>query len=301
MRIKPRTKALVFSFFFLLGLLILIEAGFQLAGWLFARGRARPTNPQTKVIVCLGDSHTYGVFVNEEEAYPSQLEQILNRSGKKYQVVNLGAPGQNSTQILKALPKIIEKYHPEIILLLVGVNNGWNIAGQEQSFWEKLAGHFKLYKFFRLIYFHYFKKERSFMVTKRRDSGELLLHKERKEAPSSKIEILRIEKRFFEDLLEIIKFSRQQGVRIVLLNYPGDKETNYLIPNHLLKKAGAKTEAVFIDLYSYFLHLLYDEKGTLNQKLHSQLFFPDMHLRPQGYYLMAERIFQVLEEKGLFD
>lgn len=71
-------------------------------------------------IAVLGDSVTYGMFCEREEAYPKQLERMLNRcadhDGPRYEVMNLGVVGYNARHIpvqlrVKALP-----YEPDLIV-----------------------------------------------------------------------------------------------------------------------------------------------------------------------------------------
>src|SRR5690242_10576956 len=54
-----------------------------------------------KTILCVGDADTYGFEVAPEQSYPSQLERNL---GGAAQVLNLGFPGVNSSQLQARLP-----------------------------------------------------------------------------------------------------------------------------------------------------------------------------------------------------
>ncbi|MBI3293005.1 MAG: hypothetical protein HYZ73_09415, partial [Elusimicrobia bacterium] len=81
-------------------------------------------------IVCLGDSHTFGVGASEgSSSYPSQLEQRLARCwDKPVRVINLGVPGQNSSQVTKSVEQVMTRQRPSLLLVLVGVNNQWNFV-----------------------------------------------------------------------------------------------------------------------------------------------------------------------------
>lgn len=270
----------------------------QLAGLVAAKVNKPALRPGARVIVCIGDSHTYGIYVKKDETYPAQLEKLLNQNGGGWQVINLGAPGQNSIQILNALPEIFKRYHPAALVVLVGVNNGWNIAGREKSLAEKILHRIKLYRLFRLVYFHNFNKDKSFMVARRRDSRELLYHTEMTYTPDPE-ELKDIQRAFVKDLLGIIDNCRKNRVNIVLMNYAGDKETDYELANKLTERVAERREVPLVDNYSYFMSRLYGLDDSLDQKLHRQLFFEDMHLRPEGYAWVANNLLSTLKTGGI--
>lgn len=78
-------------------------------------------------IFCIGESTTWGIGAKypEEQGYPIFLEKMLQ---VKYPKKNIRCfydqtIGQNTSEILWKLPKYIEKYRPQVIILMVGVNN----------------------------------------------------------------------------------------------------------------------------------------------------------------------------------
>jgi len=85
-------------------------------------------NSQDRVrILCIGDSHTWGFGSSSDESYPSQLEMLINSSGKrKCQVINAGIPGMNSAMIAEELVKKVNVYAPDIVIVNGGSNNCWN-------------------------------------------------------------------------------------------------------------------------------------------------------------------------------
>lgn len=135
----------------------LIEMGLR-AGALFVSPRLGlpSTSGTQKVILCLGDSNTYGVFYSQEEAYPGQLQRILEkRTPGRYHVLNLGLPGTNSSQIATHLQDWLDEYHPQSVVVCVGINNYWNVADSGKPTRAKgtvrwLYG-LRLYRLFRLI------------------------------------------------------------------------------------------------------------------------------------------------------
>lgn len=81
------------------------------------------------VIFCFGDSFTYGIGAGFSQSYPAQLERILNKTnnGRQVKVFNFGVPGYNSSQILQIFKKEIAKLKPDIVILLCGANDSWNL------------------------------------------------------------------------------------------------------------------------------------------------------------------------------
>lgn len=77
----------------------------------------KPKN--TKRIIAVGDSHTYGYRVKDNKTFPFQLEEKLNANSKEtsWQVLNLGVPGHNLIQKLKMFKRKGLKYNPDIVIL----------------------------------------------------------------------------------------------------------------------------------------------------------------------------------------
>jgi len=97
--------------------------------------------------MCLGESTTISVGNN---AYPYQLEDILNRRniGTKFSVINKGVPSVTTSYILENLPENLNKYKPDMVITMMGVNDqpayssGENISENNHSFLEP----FRIYK-----------------------------------------------------------------------------------------------------------------------------------------------------------
>ncbi len=74
-------------------------------------------------ILCLGESTT---FLGRSKAWPAQLEVILNKRNKgiQYNVINGGVPQINTDFILYHLEENLNRYHPHIVITMMGVNDG---------------------------------------------------------------------------------------------------------------------------------------------------------------------------------
>lgn len=68
-------------------------------------------------ILAFGDSITYGFGVAEEASYPAQLQK---RTGVR--IINGGISGEESSEGVKRLPKLLEK-KPDLVILCHGGND----------------------------------------------------------------------------------------------------------------------------------------------------------------------------------
>ena len=79
---------------------------------------------QEKILI-LGDSLTEGHGLNEEDSYPSQLQNIIDQKvGKnKYQIINGGVSGSTTASGISRLNWFL-KAKPKIMVLALGANDG---------------------------------------------------------------------------------------------------------------------------------------------------------------------------------
>jgi acyl-CoA thioesterase-1 len=74
-------------------------------------------------IVAMGDSLTAGLGVNENDAYPAQLERKLQAAGLHWRVLNAGITGETSSGALSRINWVL-KLRPDIVILETGANDG---------------------------------------------------------------------------------------------------------------------------------------------------------------------------------
>ena len=81
------------------------------------------------VIVCIGESKTAWGGVN---SWPSQLQVILNSTQEKkiFHIINKGLTGKTTRDILRQLKGNLDKYKPDIILAMAGINDHNLIDGE---------------------------------------------------------------------------------------------------------------------------------------------------------------------------
>lgn len=145
-------------FLILIGLIIIpliVECSLRLAGRIYYSQRAVKESKEQKEeraikILCLGDSFTFGSGAKQGYSYPEQLERLLNKNNpdSKFRVYNYGGcvPGANSSYVLKVLDKTIADYQPQIIIVLIGMHNKWNLAHSNYFLFTARGGRIYLYR-----------------------------------------------------------------------------------------------------------------------------------------------------------
>jgi lysophospholipase L1-like esterase len=88
------------------------------------RERSAEKAPGTFMIVCIGDSSTYGEGVNLEGTYPYQLEEVFHREGyQNVEVWNAGVGGYAMYDYPPYLEKRILPLKPDFVLLQLSAND----------------------------------------------------------------------------------------------------------------------------------------------------------------------------------
>jgi acyl-CoA thioesterase-1 len=84
------------------------------------------------VLVCFGDSITAGYGVKQGQAYPDDLQQMLDDRGYRYKVINQGTSGATTQDAVQSLHAVL-MLHPEIVIVEFGGNDGLRGIPVEQS------------------------------------------------------------------------------------------------------------------------------------------------------------------------
>ncbi|MBD3264485.1 MAG: tetratricopeptide repeat protein [Candidatus Omnitrophica bacterium] len=140
--------------------IILLELTLRMVGGviLLKRGlqdKAIGERKNTYVIICLGESTT---ACGGEDAYPAQLEEILNQKTRdvNFRVINRGRDGTNSAFILNDLEEELNKYKPDIVVVMMGINDrGFPVIAYKDTPMVKLKLFLRscrTYKLFRLAF-----------------------------------------------------------------------------------------------------------------------------------------------------
>jgi lysophospholipase L1-like esterase len=77
-----------------------------------------------KVVLCLGDSTTFGMFVEADEAYPAVLESFLRQRGwTDVLVVNAGVNGYDLSQYDASLKALLRRFKPDVVTVGLCMND----------------------------------------------------------------------------------------------------------------------------------------------------------------------------------
>ncbi len=197
-----------------------------------------------KVILFLGNSFTLGAGAPPGFGYPDHLRKMLDEKyGKgKYQIVNKGRGNVNTRYILENLNKNLDETEPDLVVMMAGQPNRWNlygygdyieeIGGKGETTWQKiynLLDHSKVYKFFALLDKH------------RSDDFQIYKHDEKRPMMSGLFWIagLQTGNQFEVHRMTVKEGEEAEKALKILTQYPDHKRAAYyflgLISHHVLK------------------------------------------------------------------
>lgn len=283
-----------------LGLLLgvaVLEGGLQVAAWLAqarTRGGLRASWITGRMrILCLGDSNTYGLWVEREETYPSQLEKLWNEriDSPKVEVLNLGFPGTNSSRLVRDLPHLLETLAPDVLILMIGVNDFWTTPfdeGTDRPTPGFLERHSKLYRAYVLIRRGRAAREPEIV---RDPSAKGFDREDRMRVGDQEFDVsfhtrqdghAGIGKALHSNLERLIAEARKRGTKVYLMSYPGSIDF-YPLTNPIIRSVAQGTRTPLIDLAAVFAPFCPRPECP-------QLLFLDHHAKPGGYRLVAETL-----------
>lgn len=273
---------------------IVLEFGLRIIGFGYNLFYKPPRdNGAAYRILCVGESTTWGVGASDpiKNGYPYQLQEMLNKrfERKRVQCLFDQTIGQNTSEILLKFPKYIKKYRPQLIILMVGINNWWNmdrsniVLFSKKNSFASLFIHafvffdqFRVWKLFKYISYSLgIYKERWNYWCPQGSAWEELKEKDREHGH-----------RIFEELAmydidEMIKLSKLCGAKVIICTYPMGSDRLVNIHMALAKKHGlpvVNNFAVFGSLPDLFDYLWQDY----------------WHPNDRGYSLLAKNIYDCI-------
>lgn len=76
------------------------------------------------VIIILGDSISAAYNMETGQSWPSLLQERLSNNGYSHRVFNSSITGDTTQGGLSRLPRLLEKYHPALVIIELGGNDG---------------------------------------------------------------------------------------------------------------------------------------------------------------------------------
>jgi len=145
----------VLVFFGLCLAIIVLETGLRIGGFAILSLQEYKNLQSIKQkgsfrIMCLGESTT-------QNQYPTYLEEILNQNNIniKFSVIDKGIAGIRTSSILSQLEANLDKYQPNIVITMIGINDGGNHIPYEIACSSKpiiALRSFRAYKLTRLLW-----------------------------------------------------------------------------------------------------------------------------------------------------
>lgn len=229
-----------------------------------------PTKPDDVYrIVTLGDSFTYGVFVNTSDNWTELLEDTLNKNFvcppyKKFEVINLGYLAYDDKYEVERFKRRGEKYHPDLVIWFL-MDNDFDVATE----WANATIDLYRKKFLQTATAATEADEGRFWVQARKEflntfSNEDLVHYHRQTLRS-------LDNYFKGDLL------------IYAMKYTWNSP---LVDNQTIVEHFAQTRP-----HTYF----YVSNKNLPQEHEA---FPDGHPNKEGHAFIAEDILNYLTDNG---
>lgn len=306
----------------LLGAMLLfvlaLEGVLQLGAWVVgAASRVDSAGPRGEAlrIVSLGDSNTYGLYLDAEEAYPKQLEALWEAGGfePRVEVVNLGYPGTNSSVLVREFDRVLDSLSPDVVLVMVGVNDYWTQAvesdpeaasrGVWAGLWDRIRRSSRVWRLLAII---------------GTDADEIARAPERPALDGPTIEIpvgqeslsfgwvgpaaldeadarrqggmktpaQQASAHLQENLAMLAERAEARDVVFAVLTYPANRSI-YGRANRVIREAAGQSGLDLIDLTPVAQSHCADAACT-------ELFFEDNHPRAAGHAIVAEELVNAL-------
>lgn len=281
-----------------LAALVLLELGLRLAAALRPDHRGGGRGKTT--ILCVGDSHTYGLHVLPHQSYPAQLQALLDPTASEVGVLNYGVPGRNSSALLRELPGDLDQVRPDVLLALVGFNDTWNFDAAREGDRLEEPGFFAQLRTVRLARLLLLRLRgragppeiverdgRTFVF----DDGEL----RPAAVGGSAFGVLdgpALTERVTANLERIAARAREHGAAPVFLTYATENQPVFLLLNECARAAGSRLGVPVVDLAAAL-------RPAIAELRYADLFFPDDHPTAAGNERVAARVAEVLIAAGL--
>lgn len=188
-------------------------------------------------VVCLGDSCTFGLGVDDGETFPAQLHLSTGLG-----VLNAGVPGYSAFQGRRLLEERIGRWRPGNVVIQFGWNDAAVWDGRSDAEHAALLAHEPGLLFrSRLI-----QLLASFLRARGRPAGSGTPLPERPRLTPEE---------FGEELRSMIRLSRSEGARPLLVIWPARYHLRGIrVPPHLdvIRRVAAAEGAPLVDLFEVF-------------------------------------------------
>ncbi|MCI0587759.1 MAG: SGNH/GDSL hydrolase family protein [Planctomycetes bacterium] len=221
-------------------------------------------------VLCVGDSHTFGLFVEASESYPARLERLLDDSGVL--VVNAGRPAINSTLLVPHARTWTARVGPKCLVVRVGLNDFWNVARPDDS----LLASLRIVRLFRLLRSRAGASEGGEPADRRLPTAPM-------ETTLGRLgEVVRVRADLERNLRAVLAGARESGAVPLVLAYSLDAHY-YAVVNEALRDAAAEAGATFVDPTA-------EARRRVRAGGFPSIYLPDFHPNARGYALEASLV-----------
>ena len=256
-------------------------------------------------MLCVGDSYTFGLYYRLEESFPARLESLLNHgadpdSRRPWAVINSGIPAQNTAQVVAALTEQLETFEPEVVVVLAGHNNRWNLADPEHE--SALTGWFRqlaLVKLVRILSHPPVEPAGPDRITEwgeekvgvRIAGEEQVIDVAKTDDRRSDEEVVRS---CLRDWRVLVERCHAAGARVVFTCYPSP-EPAYAAPQEAARQAAEESDSLFVDVRGAFA------KQLETRPYHELLIPLDRHPTDRGHFRIAVELARAMAKRGLVE
>jgi len=224
-------------------------------------------------VLCIGDSHTYGVYFAKAHSYPSRLQSYLDAQlgTGRVSVVPAGRPGASLWQMRDALPELLARHSPDVVIVLGGLNDRWN-RSDRGAVSEFLARHLRLWTVV--------------LMFRVRAGGERFDDDAERPGPTMRPisdEGEALQRSIVGELAAMAQLCRASGATPIFLTYAAP-DSVFTSPDAGIRRAAEENGVELVDLAQHFTEIL-------KTRSYDELLIPgDFHPRPAGYDLMARDV-----------
>lgn len=270
--------------------------------------RSRPVSIEkrrtTFRIACLGDSVTFGFNVDQEDTYPSVVENMLNYNLRErhIEVINAGVPGYASPQGVEMFTHYVLPLKPDLITVAFGRNDA---NYRQESPAEKLRSMKPFMKLIPVVNsFESYKLLRYLVL----EAKKAIFSGKKKPAKSTD------PKEYQEHILKIVDIARENDIGVILLNC--DLISSY--QSDFLKRLAKKRDFPFVNLTAFLRSQLinilegkadYPELKFYRSVWGSKMIKKNPHLLLQwkgghpnalGHWMMAQALTRAIKQESNF-
>lgn len=282
-------------------LVALLEVGLRIAGGFVERERGGARAATT--ILCVGDSHTFGLHVPPHLSYPALLQRELDPAAREIGVVNYGVPGRNSAALLRRLPAYLESMRPDLLLVLVGFNDSWNVDGAADDGGAAPAPSWsddlRVLKLLRLARLNVEGEKTGGAPRVFERDGRMMVEEDGVARPAAAggaafgtIEGAALRAQVARNVTRIVTLARDRGAKPVLLTYATENQPCFLDLNANARELAAALGCDLIEAAIPF-------RDAIAREGYGAWFFGDDHPNARGNELFAGIVADALVARGL--